>query len=57
MAMESMLDYWNFFRTWFIEQPFFIQLLTGFALISVAYFISIVVRILWVALYAAFRGL
>ncbi len=57
MAMESMLDYWNLFRTWFIEQPLFIQLLTGFALISIAYFISIFVRILWVALYAAFRGL
>ena len=55
--MESMLDYWHFFRTCFIEQPLLIQMLSGFALICVAYFISIVVRVLWVALYAAFRGL
>ena len=51
-----MLDYWDFVRTWFIEQPLLIQVLTSFALISAAYFISIVVRIFLVALYAAFRG-
>lgn len=42
---------------WFLGQPLVIQLILGIGLLSVGYFLWVVLRILVAALIATFRGL
>ena len=52
-ALTTLVEFWG----WFAGQSILVQVAVGIGVLAIAYAVWVVARVLWLALYAAFRSL